>query len=351
MAAGAVAVTVLASGCASVQMATPEQDSAAKTFAVKPGMANIYVYRNESMGAAIKMPVVMNGKMVGDTGAKTFLLMDHDHDFEQANHDVVAEREDAIASARARLTVEELEQFNAGLSSCQKANFNWWNEEHNFYIDLRAHLPARRAVSALAQAVGADRPEDGFYLFGSEITRVASGDLAWTDVRKRVGERRDYFTEWGGKRAEMPKMLGTVPENVTDPVMREVFGMGAHFFAAITGETTAVLKGVPAAAGTAEGRARVLFSPDDLHTVLPGEILVCEATSPNWTPAFAKIAACVCDSGGTLTHASIVSREYRIPCVTGVAVATKRIRTGDRLLVNGSTGEVTLLDEIGAGAD
>ena len=282
---------------------------------------------------------------------KTFLLMDHDHDFEQANHDVVAEREDAIASARARLTVEELEQFNAGLSSCQKANFNWWNEEHNFYIDLRAHLPARRAVSALAQAVGADRPEDGFYLFGSEITRVASGDLAWTDVRKRVGERRDYFTEWGGKRAEMPKMLGTVPENVTDPVMREVFGMGAHFFAAITGETTAVLKGVPAAAGTAEGRARVLFSPDDLHTVLPGEILVCEATSPNWTPAFAKIAACVCDSGGTLTHASIVSREYRIPCVTGVAVATKRIRTGDRLLVNGSTGEVTLLDEIGAGAD
>jgi hypothetical protein len=76
MAAGALAVTVLASGCASVPMATPEQDSAAKTFAVKPGMANIYVYRNESMGAAIKMPVVLNGKLVGDTGARTFLLME-----------------------------------------------------------------------------------------------------------------------------------------------------------------------------------------------------------------------------------------------------------------------------------
>ncbi|HWM42282.1 MAG TPA: DUF2846 domain-containing protein [Burkholderiales bacterium] len=71
----ALAAVVLASGCASVPMASQEMDTAAKSYAVKPGTANIYVYRNEQMGAAIKMPVALNGKLVGDTGAKTYLLL------------------------------------------------------------------------------------------------------------------------------------------------------------------------------------------------------------------------------------------------------------------------------------
>lgn len=71
----ALAAVVLTSGCASVQMASEQQDSAAKSYAVKPGTANIYVYRNEQMGAAIKMPVALNGKLVGDTAAKTYLLL------------------------------------------------------------------------------------------------------------------------------------------------------------------------------------------------------------------------------------------------------------------------------------
>lgn len=75
VAVGALAAVVLASGCASVQMASPELDTAAKSYATKPGMANIYVYRNEQMGAAIKMPVALDGRMVGDTAAKTYLLL------------------------------------------------------------------------------------------------------------------------------------------------------------------------------------------------------------------------------------------------------------------------------------
>jgi len=54
----------------------PERDSQAKTFAVKPDKSNIYVYRNESMGAAVKLPVVLDGKIVGDTAAKTFMLLE-----------------------------------------------------------------------------------------------------------------------------------------------------------------------------------------------------------------------------------------------------------------------------------
>jgi PBP1b-binding outer membrane lipoprotein LpoB len=71
-----VAAVILATGCASVPMESPEKDAAAKAFTVKPDRANIYVYRNESMGAAVKMPVALNGKLVGDTAAKTFMKLE-----------------------------------------------------------------------------------------------------------------------------------------------------------------------------------------------------------------------------------------------------------------------------------
>jgi PBP1b-binding outer membrane lipoprotein LpoB len=74
--ASVLAAVVLSTGCASVQMASAEKDAAAKTFAVKHDKANIYVYRNETMGAAVKMPVALNGKLVGDTAAKTFMKLE-----------------------------------------------------------------------------------------------------------------------------------------------------------------------------------------------------------------------------------------------------------------------------------
>lgn len=89
LALSALAVLVLASGCASVEMASTEQDTAAKSFAVKPGKANIYVYRNENFGAAIKMPVALNGKLVGDTAAKTYLRLEVD----PGTHTVVSKTE------------------------------------------------------------------------------------------------------------------------------------------------------------------------------------------------------------------------------------------------------------------
>ena len=70
-----LAFTVLTAGCASVKMADEGQDAQAKTFQVTPDKANIYVYRNESMGAGVKMPVALNGKPVGQTVAKSYLML------------------------------------------------------------------------------------------------------------------------------------------------------------------------------------------------------------------------------------------------------------------------------------
>jgi len=125
----------------------------------------------------------------------------------------------------------------------------------------------------------------------------------------------------------MPKVLGTVPDEVADPIMIEVFGINGHSLKVtqrgVDADATE-LTGIAAAKGTARGTARVLSSSDELHPLSPGDVLVCESTSPNWTPAFGKIAACVCDDGGTPSHAAIVGREYGIPTVTAVATATIR---------------------------
>jgi hypothetical protein len=72
--ASLIIVAVLASACASVPKATPEADRLAKEFRTTPGKTNLYVFRDENFGAAVKMSVVLDGRLLGDTAAKTFLL-------------------------------------------------------------------------------------------------------------------------------------------------------------------------------------------------------------------------------------------------------------------------------------
>jgi pyruvate,water dikinase len=80
-----------------------------------------------------------------------------------------------------------------------------------------------------------------------------------------------------------------------------------------------------------------------LAELQPGEILVAPVTSPSWTPVFGTIAAAVSDIGGIMSHAAIVSREYGLPAVVGTGNATSRIKTGDRVRVDGGAGTVTIL--------
>jgi pyruvate,water dikinase len=160
-----------------------------------------------------------------------------------------------------------------------------------------------------------------------------------------VTDRHDYYDGYQDKRQDVPKVVGTLPEKIEDPVLIEIFGMHSHYFEGLKSDVhTTELKGFPASAGTYTGKARVMLSAMELFELEEGEILVTEATSPNWTPAFAIIGACVCDGGGSLTHAATVSREYGIPCVVGTSVATLRIKTGDTLEVDGTKGTVKIVE-------
>jgi pyruvate,water dikinase len=143
-----------------------------------------------------------------------------------------------------------------------------------------------------------------------------------------------------------PPAIGPVPEALNDPAVRMLWGVTAETlatWAATSAGEGAEIQGYAASPGVVEGVARVLRSVNDIGQIRDGEILVCPVTAPSWAPVFGKIKAAVSDIGGTMSHAAIVAREYGMPAVVGTGHATKRIKTGQRVRVDGDRGTVTIV--------
>ena len=103
------------------------------------------------------------------------------------------------------------------------------------------------------------------------------------------------------------------------------------------------IKGIGASDGQVKGKVCIVHSPEEFYKLEKGDILVCTYTDPEWTPLFALAAGVVVDTGGTLSHAAIVAREYGIPAVLATGDATLKLKDGDMVLVNATEGSVTLL--------
>lgn len=102
-----------------------------------------------------------------------------------------------------------------------------------------------------------------------------------------------------------------------------------------------VLTGVSGSVGMAVEKVCMIHGPEEFYKMQKGDILVCHLTDPEWTPLFKLASAVVADTGAALSHAAIVAREYGIPAVLGVGVATSRFQSGDTIRVDGTRGEVT----------
>jgi phosphohistidine swiveling domain-containing protein len=115
--------------------------------------------------------------------------------------------------------------------------------------------------------------------------------------------------------------------------------------ASAAGETRQrILQGVAVSPGLVTGKARVILQADEAERLQPGEILVAPYTDPGWTPYFLAAAAVVVEIGGLLSHGSVVAREYGIPAVVNIPAATRVIKTGQSIRVDGNRGQVILLD-------
>lgn len=101
-----------------------------------------------------------------------------------------------------------------------------------------------------------------------------------------------------------------------------------------------LLKGIGASAGTAEGRIVVIKSKEEFSKMKKGWVLVAPMTTPAWLMIMQKATAIITDKGGMLSHAAIVCREFGIPAVVGTQQATKLLKNGVRVLVDGTRGKI-----------
>ena len=108
-------------------------------------------------------------------------------------------------------------------------------------------------------------------------------------------------------------------------------------------DTGRVIQGNAGSAGRVEGLVRRIDDPDEGQQFQAGEILVTSTTNVGWTPLFPRAAAIVTDIGGALSHAAIVAREIGVPAVVGCGIATARLKTGDRVVVDGGRGVVEIV--------
>jgi phosphohistidine swiveling domain-containing protein/uncharacterized protein YjiS (DUF1127 family) len=174
-----------------------------------------------------------------------------------------------------------------------------------------------------------DDRDDIFFLHLEEMEALGRGELP--EVKKLVFERKnDYQRQMAVRR--IPRLILSDGRTYYDFAGRAEPGDG-------------VLLGSPVSAGIAEGLVHVVLNPNGAR-LLPGEILVCPATDPAWTPLFLTAGGLITEIGGMITHGSVVAREYGIPAVVGIDQATTLLKTGQRIRLDGSTGQVTLLDDV-----
>ncbi|MDY7042436.1 MAG: PEP-utilizing enzyme, partial [Chloroflexota bacterium] len=205
------------------------------------------------------------------------------------------------------------------------------------YPVLRRML--RELGSRLADLGTIEHPEDVFWLRQEELEQAVAAleqGEPLPGMVVHIRERRAFSR--AAKRVTPPPVL---PASVKKVMGFSVEGMVAAGESSHTDDT---LKGVAASAGRVTAHACVLHGPEDFGQMRPGDVLVAGTTTPAWTPLFAMASAVVTDIGGPLSHGSIVAREYGIPAVMGTGVATNRIRSGQRITVDGTAGTVTLLE-------
>jgi phosphohistidine swiveling domain-containing protein len=249
------------------------------------------------------------------------------------------EREEAEKEVLAKVPIRQKEFFEKLLRVAQKASV--FSEEHNWYLDQQATAIGRHVFLEIgrrfAQNGVIDDRDDIFFLLPDEM-RKALIVMERINLRPYVKARKE---EWESYCKLKPQLLYGDMAKLPPMAVRRASVISAP--PKVKAELNADLYGATTSPGVVEGIAHVILNERDLDQLQPGEILVTVATSVPWTPAFSIVGGVITDAGGSLSHAVIVAREYGIPAVIGTREATKKIKTGDRIRVDGDRNAVYIL--------
>lgn len=202
--------------------------------------------------------------------------------------------------------------------------------EHPKYLIVNLLMIAKRYIltegenwvrqGRLAEAA------DIFYLNYQELLVAVDTNEPLHHLVSKRKEEYDFY-----QRLNPPRVLTSDGEEIKADYQTDQIPAGA-------------LAGLGGSAGVVEGVAKVITDPRQ-GAVNKGEILVAPFTDPGWTPLFINAAGLVTEVGGLLTHGTVVAREYGIPAVVGIVDATKKITSGQKIVVDGNRGLVMIKDQ------
>ena len=214
---------------------------------------------------------------------------------------------------------------------------------------LRRARGVQQTLNFLVGEVGVGVARHAWRRAGAALASVgllrATGEVVWLTREEALGalrgeplprglvaERREA---WARARASPPpEVLGEVDAAV----------LGDPRTAALLGHRQASegLRGLGASPGVARGPARVVATEEDAEALRPGEVLVVASLLPTWTSLMQRAAGIVTETGGMLSHGAVVARELGVPAVVGVSGATRRLRSGEEVRIDGASGEVAI---------
>jgi pyruvate,water dikinase len=206
-------------------------------------------------------------------------------------------------------------------------NFSGYREYPKYGIVSRYFIYKQALMKEAVQLVQAGiilEKEDIYYLSFEELQEVVrTNKLDYQIIINRKDEHKLF------EKLTPPRVITSDGEIITCKYNRENLPAEA-------------LAGLPVSSGTIEGRARVILNMEEA-ALEEGDILVTAFTDPSWTTLFVSIKGLVTEVGGLMTHGAVIAREYGLPAVVGVENATKLIRDGQRIRVNGTDGYVEIL--------
>jgi pyruvate,water dikinase len=239
------------------------------------------------------------------------------------------------AELKERELINRLEQLPGGKQKAKRAkkmisvlrNFLGFREypKYSFIKRFEIYKNALMKVAAMLVEKGVIKEkEDIHYLFFEEFREaVRTNRLDYSIIAKRKEEYEVY------EKLTPPRVMTSEGEIISGEYNSGNIPQGA-------------LVGIPVSSGIIEGRARVVLKLEDAN-IEDGDILVTAFTDPSWTPLFVSVKGLVTEIGGLMTHGAVITREYGLPGVVGVENATKLIKDGQRIRVNGTEGYVEIL--------
>jgi pyruvate,water dikinase len=280
----------------------------------------------------------------------------HGYDAERRAETQRQKRKAAVARARTALAsgpAELRDTFEWLLERAERAYPV--REDNEFWLVSAPLALIRYAALEIGRRLAAqgriDRPKHVFFLESAEVGGVLAES---TDLRALVG-RREGEVAWA-RAHPAPTTCGTPPPPpvlaglpaLAQTSLRTVLRGGELVLeASASGRsqdaTDGVLTGVGASPGTYTGTVRVIHDDTEFSKLRAGDVLVCPITTPVWSVLFASVGALVTDTGGILSHAAIIAREYHVPAVVATGNATSLLRDGQVVTVDGATGTTTIV--------